>query len=382
MKNKQSVINIAVLVVVALLCTITGVQYKSLQTPDPINTSNPGITEIKMLSDYSPGLKGTASDVEVYVLKGEKPGGSLLILGGTHPNEIAGMFSAVTYIENAKVTAGTVYVIPRANNSGFTHTAPLWAGMPKVDFTLSDGSVREFRVGTRLTNPVHQWPDYNYYNGASGRVLKTGEVAEMRNLNRNHPGNVNGTLTEKANYGIFNLINSEKVDIVYDAHEAGPAFLRVNYMIAHDRAMPLASSAMMNANIEGFDLFKVDLSGKTSYGLSHRALGDNTEVFATLFETNNPAQGMLRGKLTRELVLEGKNANDVEITKRGLMSSGEVTEEGNSIEQRTGYHMVAARELANAFSEMYPNKPITITGMPSYDDLIGKGLNNILKPIK
>ena len=120
--------------------------------------------------------------------------------------------------------------------------------MQTIDFTLLDGSIREFRVGTRLTNPVDQWPDYNYYNGASGRELKTGEVAEMRNLNRNHPGNINGTLTEKVNYGLTNLINTENIDVVYDAHEAGPLFLRVNYMIAHDRAMPLASAAMMNAN--------------------------------------------------------------------------------------------------------------------------------------
>ena len=228
MKNKQLTANIAVLIVMAIICTITGVQFKSLHTPDPINTSNPGITEIKMLSDYSPGLKGTASDIEIYVLKGEKPGGSLLILGGTHPNEIAGMFSEVTYIENAVVTEGTVYVIPRANKSGYSHTAPLWARAPTVDFTLSDGSTRSFRVGTRLNNPVHQWPDYNYYNGASGRELKTSEVAEMRNLNRNHPGDANGTLTEKANYGISNLINTEQIDIIYDAHEAGPSFLRVN----------------------------------------------------------------------------------------------------------------------------------------------------------
>ena len=122
-------------------------------------------------------------------------------------------------------------------------------------------------------------------------------------------------------------------------------------------------------------------SGKTSWGLSHRALGDNTNVLATLFETNNPAQGMMRDKLTTDLLLGGKSENYREITEKGLLSSGEVPVEGNSIEQRMGYHMVAARELAVAFGEMNPDRPITITGMPRYEAIQEKGLGGILKSI-
>lgn len=246
-----------------------------------------------------------------------------------------------------------------------------------MDFKLPDGSVREFRVGSRLTNPVHQWPDPNYYDGNSGRMLKHEEVAEIRNLNRNHPGNANGTLTEKVNYGIANLIRTEKVDVTYDAHEAGPEFLRVNYLIAHDRAMPVGSMGVMNANIEGMP-FAVDISGKTSYGLSHRALGDNTETLATLFETLNPAQGSRCGKMSKGLVLGGFDDNYVDITNRGLLNSGELTTEGSSINKRTAYHMVMCRELMKAFTDLNPDKPIIVSDMPSYNDFIKKGLENIL----
>ena len=348
---------------------------------DPIGTTNPNITEIRMLSEYSPGLKGTASDTEVYIIQGERPGGKMLILGGTHPNEIAGMLSAVTYVEKARMEEGTLFIIPRANNSAYTHTAPLWGMMDIVDFTLSDGSVREFRIGTRLTNPIHQWPDPNYLFGNSGRELKHGEVAEVRNLNRNHPGKMDGTTTEKVNYGISNLINMENIDLTYDAHEAGPEFLRVNYLIAHERAMPVGSTAVMNANIEGLP-FAIDVSGNTSYGLSHRALGDQTETLATLFETLNPVMGMRRGKMSRELVLGGFDDNYVEITNRGLLSSGELTMEGESIHKRTGYQSAICRSLMDAFTELYPDKPLSVSNIPSYDDFIEKGLENILLPIE
>lgn len=380
MKNKQTILNVAVLLAVVLVCALAGKDFMRMHVPDAIATTNPSLTETKMLSDYSPSLKGTEADTPIFVLKGEKPGGSMLILGGTHPNETAGMLNAVNYVENARVEAGTLYIIPRTNSSGFTHTAPSRGQMDICSFTLPDGSVREFRMGTRLSNPVHQWPDPNYYSGKSGRELVDGETPEVRNLNRSHPGDPNGSLTERISYGIFRLVTDEKIDLLYDSHEAGPEFLRVNYMIAHERAMPVGSMAIMSANIEGLPV-QIDVSGKASYGLSHRSIGDNTETMATLFETLNPAMGTMHGKVTEELVLEGKSDNYVKATKMGRLSSGELTEEGSPIEKRTAFHMVVSRELAVAFSDAYPDKPITITGMPSYDDYLSKGIGGILKPI-
>lgn len=380
MKNNQIIKNVAILLLVVVICIVAGKDFLYLHKTEEIPRDNPNLTEVKMLSEYSPGLKGTAGDTEVYVIEGEKPGGSMLIIGGTHPNEIAGRLNAVVYIENAKMESGTLYIIPRANNSGFTHTVPLWGMADTINFQLPGGSNREFRVGTRLTNPVHQWPDPNYYNGNSGRELKHGEIAEIRNFNRNHPGDKNGTLTEMVNYGVSNLIKTENIDITYDAHEAGPEFLRVNYLIAHERAMPLGSMAVMNANIEGLP-FQIDASGKESYGLSHRGLGDNTDTLAVLFETLNPVMGSRRGKMSQELIVGGFDDNYVEVTNRGLLSSGELTTDGISINKRVAYHMVMCSELMNAFTESQSEKPLELNGMPTYDDLVDKGLENILLPV-
>ena len=380
MKNKQTISKIVVILLVIGLSFIAGKDFLRMHKTDPISKDNPNIKEIKMLSEYSSGLKGTAGDTEIYIIEGEKPGGKMLILGGTHPNEIAGPLNAIIFIENAKVEEGTLYIIPRANNSGFTHTGPLWGMLDYMDFQLADGSKREFRVGTRLTNPIHQWPDYNYYHGASNRELKHTEVSELRNFNRNHPGDENGTLTERINYGVYNLINSENIDITYDAHEAGPEFLQVNHLIVHDRAMPLASTAVMNANIDGLP-FKVEIAGAESLGLSHRSLGNTTETLAVLFETLNPLQGMRRGKMSKELVLGGFDDNYVELTNRGLLNSGELYTEGESINKRVGYHMVMCNELMSAFTDFNEDKPISVSNMPSLDDIINDGLENYLLPI-
>ena len=97
-------------------------QFLSMREVEPIYPG-PGVTEIKMLSDWYPGLEGTAGDTEVYVLEGEQEGDSMLVLGGTHPNEPSGLVAAVLLIENAQPEAGTLYVIPRTNNSAFTYNS-------------------------------------------------------------------------------------------------------------------------------------------------------------------------------------------------------------------------------------------------------------------
>ena len=48
-------------------------QFLSMREVEPIYPG-PGVTEIKMLSDWYPGLEGTAGDTEVYVLEGEQEG--------------------------------------------------------------------------------------------------------------------------------------------------------------------------------------------------------------------------------------------------------------------------------------------------------------------
>ena len=106
------------------------------------------LTEVKMLSEYCEGLKGSDLDTEIYMFDSGVPGGTFLVLGGTHPNESAGMMSAIAMIENIQVTAGKVYIMPWTNKSGFTHTSPLDGMLDRFSITLADGSQRTFRVAT------------------------------------------------------------------------------------------------------------------------------------------------------------------------------------------------------------------------------------------
>ena len=172
MKSKSLIPNIAVLVVVALVCILTGQIYLDQQQPDELYLDNPNLTGVLKLSDYNENLKGTVNDVDIYVFDSGVPGGKALIYGGTHTNEVGSMLNAVTYLENVKCEEGTLYVIVHANNSGYTHTQPLLAQMNEMTFELPDGTTREFNIGTRISNPIHQWPDPNYRLNTSNRELR------------------------------------------------------------------------------------------------------------------------------------------------------------------------------------------------------------------
>ncbi len=389
MNTKHLLRNVVVLLAALVLGFLAGQEYYSLQQPDTFYTQNPALTKVSKLSEYNPNLKGTAGDTDIYVFDSGVPGGTALIYGGTHSNETAAVMNAITYIENVSITQGKLLVIPQANLSAFSATLPLRAQMGHMTFTLTDGSVRQVRMGSRLANPVHQWPDPNYRLNSSGRVLEHGEVAEIRNLNRNHPGMETGYLTEMVAYGIRRLVEMENVDLLYDGHEASPEFLRVNYLIAHERAMALGNTAILNANLDammegnmdGYP-FAIDLSGPTSWGLSHRALGDNTETMATLFESLNPVMGFCHEKVTEALVKDGISPNYVHITNLGLLNSGEMTDAGSPIEQRAGYHMEMSRQLLNAMGELNPEKAVTISGLPTFQDLTANGFEGILKPLQ
>ena len=90
---KSYIKNIVVLVVTIIIAVIASMDFLSMHKNEEI-AQNPSITEIKMLSQYSPRLKGTSLDTEVYFFDSGIEGGTFLILGGTHPNETAGLVAA------------------------------------------------------------------------------------------------------------------------------------------------------------------------------------------------------------------------------------------------------------------------------------------------
>ena len=380
---KIRVLNIVVFIVALLFAVPASVDFLKMHKNEEI-AENPNLTEVKMLSAYAPRLKGTDLDTEVYFFDSGVEGGTFLILGGTHPNESAGMLSAVALIENIEVTEGRVIIIPRTNNSGFTHTSPLDGMQDFFTLTLSDGSERSFRVGNRLTNPVDQWPDVNYYEGTSGRTIYGTENPEVRNVNRLYYGTEDGVLTEQVCYGIYNLINEEGVDLTMDTHEGSPEFLyldctMVNMKRDNTKAMSIASDMALSMNFDDLDM-RVEYSGVTSYGLSHRSLGDNTDSMMTLMETYNPSMGPLHGKMDDDLIINGNEPNYYEAHKDGYIYF-QVPEDGYPLIERVARHIACIEYLSEAYSWEYPEKTISFTGLGDYYSIVEGGFEEPLKPI-
>lgn len=380
---KIRVLNIIVFIVALLFAVPASVDFLKMHKNEEI-AENPNLTEVKMLSAYAPRLKGTDLDTEVYFFDSGVEGGTFLILGGTHPNESAGMLSAVALIENIEVTEGRVIIIPRTNNSGFTHTSPLDGMQDFFTLTLSDGSERSFRVGNRLTNPVDQWPDVNYYEGTSGRTIYGTENPEVRNVNRLYYGTEDGVLTEQVCYGIYNLINEEGVDLTMDTHEGSPEFLyldctMVNMKRDNTKAMSIASDMALSMNFDDLDM-RVEYSGVTSYGLSHRSLGDKTDSMMTLMETYNPSMGPLHGKMDDDLIINGNEPNYYEAHKDGYIYF-QVPEDGYPLIERVARHIACIEYLSEAYSWEYPEKAISFTGLGDYYTIVEGGFEKLLKPI-
>ncbi len=86
-----------------ILLVLAGVSfYKSRHLKEPVVLS-PGVSQVNKLSEYFTGIKGTTNDSNVYILEGEKPGGTILLLGGTHPEEPATRLTTWIFTENAVV---------------------------------------------------------------------------------------------------------------------------------------------------------------------------------------------------------------------------------------------------------------------------------------
>ena len=353
----------ALLVLAAAVIGYLAVQFLSMREVEPIYPG-PGVTEVKMLSDWYPGLKGTAGDTEVYVLKGEKEGDSMLVLGGTHPNEPSGLVGAVLLIENVVVEEGTLYVIPRTNNSAMTCTDPQ-EGAP-MRFTISTpGGDRWFRFGSRATNPIHQWPDPEIYVHATSGQRLSG--SETRNINRSYPGRTDGNFTEKMSYGVTQLIQQEKVAITVDLHEASPEYPTINTIVAHQDALALASQALINMQLEGMSI-GLEPSPERLHGLTHRELGDFTETLALLMETSNPSQGRLRGVTNAEMVVTGKDKYYLKASGYGRLYDLGYSEAGRSISERVARHVTGVVQFAVAFNELGLGNMV-FTNVPSYSEM-------------
>lgn len=355
------------------IATLAGITFHRMHEREAVYPGS-GVTRKAMLSDYAPALRGTAADTPVYFLDGGEPGPTLLLFGGTHPQEISGMMAAVLVVENVQVRRGRVIVIPHANQSGFTYTEPLEAFPHEFEIPTASG-VRRFRLGMRLTNPVHQWPDPDLYAHYPSKEPLIG--SEARNLNRAYPGRADGRYTERLAHAILSLALREKADLVLDMHEAYPEYPIINMIVSHERAFETATMAAVALTARGIAM-NIMASPKHLHGLSHREFGDHTPAQALLSETANPAMGRFRGRTDTALVVEGRDENYVAAAKlKRLFVPFDAS--GHPLSSRVARQIATIEEMLNAYNDAHAERPFALAGLPPYDELRSKGIGAFLR---
>lgn len=351
---------------------LAGRAFLSMKRPEPVYPS-PGLTRRALLSDYFPPLAGTAGDTDVFVFEGREAGGTVLVTGGSHPNEPAGFVSAVVLAENLRAVRGKVIVIPRANASGFTCDDPQEANPQRFTIKTLSGP-RAFRLGSRLTNPVHQWPDPTLYENPAGQMLSASEV---RNLNRCYPGRPKGYLTERVAYGIMELIRREKVGLGIDLHESAPEYPVINAIVFHDASAELAALAQMSLQSEGLE-FRLEASPPNLRGLSHREWGDAAGIKAVLVETPNPVQGRLKGRTAAALVVDGKDKAYLKASRLGRLFVP-YDEKGAPLSGRVARHLAAIEAVLQSLAELEPEQAVEVEGLPAWRRVMDEGLGPFLR---
>jgi hypothetical protein len=348
--------------------------YRSRRLAEPV-VAGPGVAAVGQLSDYFPPLKGSINDCHLYVLEGKEPGGTILLLGGSHPEEPAGRLAPWLVVENGVVQKGRLIVALSASRSATTVTRPSGAYPP--DFQIPTGwGAQSFRMGDRFGNPLDQWPDPEVYiHYPSGQYLA---YVDIRNLNRAWPGRANGTLTEQTTFAFMELIRREQVDIAIDFHEAELQYPVISAVVTHQKGQELATMVtMMLTDMEGFKI-KTEFSPPNLHGLSHREIGDFSQAISLLFETPEPFLDATRGITSREQLLTGKDEFVVKAGKHGLLFE-KIDEKGWPIAVRVGRHTSSICQVLETWTESRPDRAVVATGIPRYADVIKNGVGFYLR---
>ena len=237
------------------------------------------------------------------MLDSGKHGAGLLLVGGTHGNEIAGIRAAEVFTELARVERGRVFVIPRLNNSGVT-------------------------AGTRLVRPEHQGrPDPDWYTPPESLARYAG--MEQRNINRSYPGTEQAGLAQKIALAVMRLLVDEDIDIAIDMHEAEPSSNIAWTIVSNPKNVQVAALALLDLEEKDIPLH-LDASPLNMDGLSHREWGDRTKALSFLIETVNPAQAARPSQAelnSPRYALEVRAAIQLETVMALVLRSNEVLSE-------------------------------------------------------
>ncbi len=372
----RDVVRKAVIGAVGLALLVTsGISfYRSRHLREPV-VLGPGVTGVRHLGDYFDGITGTINDANIYVLDSGRPGATVLVLGGSHPEEPAGRLVPWILVENAVMTQGRLIVALSTNRSATTSTRPSGAYPPDFSIPTSWGE-QTFRMGDRWSNPLDQWPDPEVYiHYPSGQYLA---YMDIRNVNRAWPGRPNGTITEKTTYAFMEMIRRERVDVVIDLHEAELQYPVISTIVTHQRGQDLA--AMVSMTLTDMDGFKIgcEFSPKNLHGLSHREIGDFSPATSLLFETPEPFLDATRGRTNADQLLTGRDDFVVKAGQHGLLYE-RIDAKGWPIAVRVGRHASSVAQVLETWSEDHPDKPLAATAVPRYRDVITHGVGYYLK---
>jgi len=359
---------------------------------------------------------------------------SMLVMGGTHPNEPSGQMTAILFLENVVMQRGTIYIIPEINRSAYSYSTPQEAQswyftIPVYNDKGEEIGQREFKFGSRLTNVKEQWPVPDVYTHSSGQQLSQNEI---RNLNRSFPGSPDGTYTEMTAWGVTNLLLQNDITIEIDLHEASPEYLTNNALIYHQDSKDIYNRIRLNP--KAFRYPKLDEMGnevldkdsnpvtnrmvismeespENMHGLSHRELGDYSNSYVFLLETCDAAEGRIRGAFTPDLITY-YNHNDKFYEHLAKLDAerGITAKQGGylyvppvSIDVRVARHAFTITTIVDAYNKIgfarssYGNSfldeslrhqptdnlyrgSFVMEGIPSYNDIVTKGTGSFLYP--
>jgi predicted deacylase len=364
------IVKIASLAAAAFLSAIAAVEFYSLRHYSEQVVLGPSVTDVHKLSEYEPSIAGTANDCNIYILDSGRPGGTVMVLGGSHPEEPVGPISTHILIENARLVSGRLIVVTRANKSA-SMTTRNGEAYPNYFHVKTGWGEKKFRFGDRNASALDSWPDPEVYiHYPSGQSLA---YMDIRNVNRCWPGRSNGLLTERTAYGFMNFIREEKVDMVIDLHEAELEYAVENTIVAHEKAHDIAAMVSMILTAGEFEVpIGMEFSPTALHGLTHREVGDHSEAMSLLFEVAEPMLDRIRGVTDEALLMEGKDEFVIEAGKHGLLYAP-MDENGWPIEVRVGRHLSTVLQCIDIFTMMYPENPIEIAGVPRYAEVIEKG---------
>jgi hypothetical protein len=378
--GKQSFFNRAVAVAVCGLVVLTivlGYFSFSKMWEDDLIIPGQGVTEIRWLSDYFPPLKGTLGDSRVFFLDSGQPGATVALLGGIHPDEHAGWFAALVYVERAIPREGRLIVIPQANNSAFTHSFPQEATPQFIHLKDAEGGIRKFRGGARGTNSINFWPDPEVFTHFFTGQKLAGE--EVRNINRAFPGRPNGTFTEQMAYAITRIIIQENVNLVIDLHEGWPEYPFNMAIGVNQNTDDIGTAAVLDLNIMGVEM-RMEMAPENFRGLTYRELPEVSGAKAALAETPNPGSGRLRGITSEKLIIEGIDVFYVRAAQLGRLFVP-YDEDGWPLSRRVARHLATVQTLINVLSEFYPDTPVSMGNIPDYDEARGMPVGEMLNPV-